>query len=294
MSYTIENMSKIFLFLMCGASLFASEIHFFNGYRQDKLIRTNTFKSETDTTTIPSIELWQVGVNGKLANRCLPIFLSGYGYWGMGGNSAHLKESTANFRAAQNGRAHLKNARTRDYQAGAGYHADWRCWSFELSSGYAYSRQKIRTKSGQIDLIEDAPLYRPGFKTVTTWKGPWIGFELFHCWKQCRFSLGYEYHFAHYKAKHTIPQNAIAQLEGFANQTNSRQAYGNVVFLSGNYLLCGLVDLGLYFKYQNWHAPHGTLKTPYFAANGFRLPVKVRATGEWTSYLIGLNAGIVF
>ena len=142
--------------------------------------------------------------------------------------------------------------------------------------------------------LENAPLYGPGYKTATTWKGPWIGLEVFYFWKECRFSLGYEFHFAHYKAKHTIPQNAIAQLEGFANQATSPKAYGNVVFLSGNYLLCGFIDLGLYFKYQNWQAPQGTLKKPLFAANGYRLPVDVKATGEWTSYLIGLNAGVLF
>ena len=80
----------------------------------------------------------------------------------------------------QTGNAHLKNARTSDYQIGLGYLFDKDCWNLSLAAGYAFDKQKIRTKYGSITFPSpgrpvDAPLYGAGYKTVTTWKGPWVG-----------------------------------------------------------------------------------------------------------------------
>ncbi len=283
-----------FCFFFLFPCLAIAQFHLTNGYRHDDLYRTNTLGRQTDRLHASAINLWQVGVNGSLG---CPLFLSGFAYWGIGGCSGHLKEQISNGKDAQQGRAKLQNASTSDYQISLGYLFERRCWNLSLSGGYAYDRQKIQTKRGEISFpypapFQNAPIYGSGYKTTTTWKGPFAGAELHFLRSRWRSGIGYEFHFASYAADHTIPQNATAQLQGFANQTKSR-AYGNVVFLEGHYRFCHGLDLGLFFKYQNWTACQGALRSSYFFANRYPRH-NAYGGGRWVSYQISFDIGYSF
>ena len=279
--------------LYSGISLSAfdpgTELNISTGYRHDDLCRVNTLKSPSSTVSqkdhirINNINIWQVGINGRLMMPCTiedccwndsilnHIFLDGFAYWGWGGHGAQLHEHIASslFSEKQIGEATLKNARTEDYQIGLGYLFDWNCWNLGVSGGYAYDRQKIQTKHGKIAFPSSAPfnkasIYGNGYKTATRWEGPWVGAELFHNWWAWRGSLGYEFHFAHYQANHSIPPNPTSQQQGMRSTTKSSHAYGNVIFLDGRYFFCTGWEIGLRFKYQNWRAKSRPFEKPLF------------------------------
>ena len=319
------HLFKKFVFvslLFSGISLSAfdpgTEFNLSTAYRNDALRRTNSLKSapltdQKDHIRLNNINIWQVGVDGRWMTPCNitdcsqidsilnNLFLNGFAYWGWGGEGARLREEITGkqFFEKQKGKAALKNSRTQDYQIGLGYLLDWNCWDLSVSGGYAYNRQKIETKHGKIAFpslarFDKASIYGKGYKTTARWKGPWVGTELFYNWCCWRGSLGYEFHFAHYEANHSIPPFPIAQQQGMSSRTKSSRAYGNVIFLDGRYLFCEGWELGLLFKYQYWKATHAHLKSKYFALNGFPSLRASSATGEWTSYAIYFDIGYFF
>ena len=165
-----------------------SDLNISSGYRNDTYKTVNTTKAVPDTTTqvdtinIKNINVWQVGVNGRLIMPDLEncflnnFFLSGFAYWGWNGSGGRLNEHVVSFTGAGElrGKAKLKKAETSDFQLGLGYLFYWREWNFGLSAGYAYDKQKIETKSGQISFpagapFVDAPLYGNGYQTTTKW-----------------------------------------------------------------------------------------------------------------------------
>lgn len=111
-------------------------------------------------------------LNARLMMPCLAsdsyfsfinnFFITGFAYWGWGGCNANLCEEITGFicKNKQIGRARLKSAKTNDYQIGAGYLFDWNCWNFAISAGYAYDKQKIESKCGEISFPVGAP-FRP-------------------------------------------------------------------------------------------------------------------------------------
>lgn len=290
-------MSKWICVLCFFVESIGAALHLSNGYRHDDLGRTQKLNGQTDRIDAP-VNLWQVGLNGSYTPCRYPVFLTGFAYWGLGGCSDQLHERITLGSLSQTGRADLKNAFTSDYQIGLGYLYTMRCCNLALSGGYAYDRQKIQTKRGRISFPGGAPyelaqIYSSGYKTTTTWKGPWLGIELERTFANWRTGLGYEFHFADYKANHTIPQNALAQLQGFANQTKASRAYGNVLLLEGHYLMCRGLDFGLFFKYQNWHSCHGKMRSNYFFANQFP-KIGASGTGRWISYQVSVDIGYEF
>jgi len=250
-------------FLCIGIALFAfdvsSDFDLSTGYRNDCLQLKNTLEltppavDQTDQIKINDISIWHIGINGRFLispllqnnfNECSCLhnfFLAGFAYWGCNICDAHMHETIRGNSQKQVGKAKIINVNTYDYQIGLGYLVDWNNWNLSLSSGYAYDKQKIGAKHGEISYpsgspFEPAPLYGTGYKTATTWKGPWIGIELSYFWCRWKASAGYEYHFARYNANHHIPVGAIAQIEGYKTNTKS-DANGNVIFLKGIYLL---------------------------------------------------------
>lgn len=295
---------------------FGSEINLFNGYRNDKLVRTNTLKaafpevSQKDHIHINNIMVYQIGVDGRLM---LPetcdcewysffnnFYLSGFAYWGWGGPGSNLHEEiTSHFTYdRQFGKARVKNYYTNDYQIGLGYLFNWCCWDLGILGGYAYDSQQIQTKHGKIAFpssapLIDAPIYGKGYKTTTRWQGPWVGTELFYNMDIWRWSLGYEYHFARYHATHKIPGTAIPQQQGMRSETKASNASGNVVYLNGRYFLCNGWETALLIKYEYWQANHGHLKSPYFYNNAYS-STKSFASGSWSSYSVNFGVGYSF
>lgn len=292
------------------------ELDLSTGYRNDSLQRKNTLEltpstvAQIDKIKINDISIWQVGVDGSvLMSPCQEInfedceyhhnfYLSGFAYWGWNISVPHLHETIVGNTQKQLGKAKIKDVRTYDYQIGAGYLFNWCHWNIGFSGGYAYDKQKISSKQGEISFpegapFEPAPLYAKGYRTATTWQGPWIGVELARTWFQWQVAGGYEYHFARYHANHSIPLNPIAQIEGYSTSTKAN-GNGNVFFLKGNYLFCSRWILGACFKYQYWNANHGHLNSPFFSANGYPLTTRVSAEGKWSSYNLHLNIGYVF
>lgn len=272
------------------------EVTLSSGYRYDEFFRNNTFNTQTDTIRVSNVHLWQGGVEGRLAHATRPIFLSGFAYWSLGGGSGQLRERiSSNF--VQLGRAHLKNYAAWDYQGALGIFL--RRISLALSGGYAFDRQRMKLQRGKIAFpasapFEKAPIYSCGYETTATWKGPFIGVELFRVCFPYRVSVGYEGHFAQFQLNHSIPLNPTAQLQGFANRLNSDDAFGNVAFLRGSYCFCKRWKLGLLFKYQNWRADSSPLRSGYFSSNGIPPGTKACGNGRWISYLLSVDAGCVF
>lgn len=292
------KMFAVLSFLHCCAGFsLSSELNLSNGYRNDTLQRTNTLKfapyrvDQTDHIKINNINLWQIGLDGRLM---LPknFYLTGFALWGLGGGGKLNEQIVSrNFSYKQTGKAQVHQARTHDYQIGLGYLFDWNCWNLGISSGYAYDKQRVKINRGAIDL-RNAPIYWKKYETTTTWKGPWVGGELFYNRCAWRCSLGYEHHFAHYDARHCIPPYPLAVQQGLSSRTKSSHAHGNIVFLDGRYRFCGCWQIGAFFKYQNWRAGQGCLTSNYFPLNGYS--PHSSATGQWTSYSINLDIGYAF
>lgn len=304
-----------------SASNVTTEFNFSNGYRNDTLKRTNSLQleppalSQKDYIKIDNINLWQVGLNTRLmlpptirdCHSCpwwLNFFVTGFAYWGIGGGGANLHEKISNLVAAQIGKAKMKSVSTSDYQGGVGYLFEINSWDVTLSAGYAYDRQKIRAKSGEIaftplsDFV-DAPIYGDGYNTTTTWKGAWVGTEIFYTWSSemsrlVRLSLGYEFHPVHYTVHHTIPVDALAAEAGMESVTKSSHAYGNVLWLNARHFFFKNWEWGATFTYRYWFAERGHLTSSYFARNGYPPSTTVSATGKWISYAINFDIGYAF
>lgn len=296
-----------------------TEINLSGGYRNDKLVRKNitaltpSFASSTDNIEIKNLSIGQIGLNGRLMlptpDSCYEttvwnnFFIEGYGYWGWGGHGSKLHEyytdlSTGFVEAA---RANLRGVRTNDYQIGLGYLFDMDCWAIGISAGYAYDRQKIKTKNGQISFpyplapFIDVALFDNGYKTTTTWSGPWVGTELYYQWGcDWLFGLGYEYHFTDYHANHTIPNTPEALLEGIATKTKGSNASGNVGFLKARYKFCEGWDVGASFKYVNYTAKKAHAHITSLNAADFPDTIKIKAKGQWISYSVNLDIGFAF
>lgn len=287
-------MKILFAGLLFASCIEAHELNVRNGYRSDSLYRISTLERQTDTIHIFDIPLWQVGINGRYTPACMPVFLSGFAYWGIG-SSGRFTEMISNGLFVQKGKAVLRSASTCDYQIGIGGFYRW----LAISAGYAYDRQRIETKSGQIafpypyTVFANAPIYRSGYSTTTAWSGPWIGLDLSKCWRGWNFRGGYEFHLPRYVAQHNIPLNATAQLQGFANRTHS-WGFGNVLFVDGYTCLRDGWQIGMAFKYQNWKSNRGLLRTGYFAANGYPPGTTAHSRGKWISYQFSLDVGYTF
>lgn len=319
MKYFI-NLSVCLACLASCINLFAvdtkTNLDFSTGYRNDSLQRKNELMlnppsvNQTDKIEINNISIWQVGLDAcflispfsqnhfKEGSHFHNFFLSGFAYWGWNMWNPTLHETIQGCSQVQIGKAEVNDVHTSDYQIGAGYLIYWDHWNLAFSGGYAYDRQSIGTKRGEIAFCTNAPfqcapLYGKGYTTSMTWKGPWIGINPAYVCDYFKAGAGYEYHFAHYTANHCIPVGAIAQLEGYKTDTKS-SASGNVFFLDGAYLFCTRWEVGACFKYQHWKANHGHLTSPFFYANGFPCNTQVRASGKWISYGINLNIGCSF
>ncbi len=309
------------IFLSSCADLFAfdvrTDLELNTGYRNDSLQRKNTLElvppevDQTDEIKINNISIWQVGMNARFlmspfshkhfqgGSRFHNFYLSGFAFWGWNIANPHLRETIQGYSQKQIGRAEVNDVHTYDFQIGAGYLVDWKHWNFSFSGGYAFDKQKIDTSHGQISYpsgapFEDAPLYGNGYMTTTIWKGAWIGIDLAYIWRHWKAKTGYEFHFAHYTANHSIPVGYIAGVEGYKTYTKANGAHGNVFFLNGAYLFCTRWELGAWFKYQHWNARDGHLTSPFFSANGFPSTTKVIASGKWISYSINLGIGCAF
>lgn len=310
------------LFLLTGslAALdLSTEVNFIGGYRNDDLRRRNTKElipptvENVDTIKIKSIHIGQVGLNARFKSPQMDtccdcsflgnFYVDGFAYWGWGGKGAKLHEVIDEpfVGPVEFGRAELKDVNTYDYQIGVGYFFDLDCVGVGISGGYAWDRQRIKTSHGELasapvtDFL-DAPIYSAGYETTTTWEGPWIGAEFFFDVCEWTLGLGYEYHFAHYRARHTIPNNPFAEAEGLANIAKSSQGSGNVGFLNAFYHFCEGWQIGAEFKYQNWFADCARVKPLGGTFVDFGLPetTRIHATGQWISYSINFNIGYSF
>lgn len=298
-----------------------TELNLSTGYRNDNIQRINCLQiepnqiSQKDSIKIKSINLWQIGFNGRLIMPNLDdncsnysflnnFFISGFAYWGLGGKNSKLCEqiTSTTLETKQIGKARLKDARMSDYQIGLGYLFDKNCWNLSLSGGYAFDKQKIRTKCGEIALSSTeiflyAPIYGCGYKTITKWNGPWIGTEIFYRWDLYRLSLGYDFHAVKYKANHCIPPIALAQEQGMSTITKSSHGFGNALSLNGRYFFqqdWENWECGILLTYKNWNANKGSLKSLYFNNNGYSPTTKTSATGRWISYAVNFDIGYIF
>lgn len=309
----ISGLLACWALCLCGPEGFSqgckrSELNAFGGYRNDTYTRVNrTAGVQSDTIDINNLNIWQVGVNGRFMmpgfkdSFVRNFFVNGFAYWGWKAGASELVERVKSYAGAgvQKGKAHVDSVNTTDFQAGLGYLFEWESWNFGLSSGYAWDNQTIETNSGKISYpagspYVDAPLYGSGYKTATKWRGPWVGADVEYSQCSWRTRAGYEFHIASFSAKHTIPNNFIARLQGVDSYANASQAYGNVAFFDGDYRYCEWGKIGAGFTYQHWQALHGDLSSQESSLDAVPSSTTTSSSARWTAYGANINLGFVY
>lgn len=252
------------------------------GYRHDEY--ESDFKPVVSPTgnnfIVKDLNLFTVGVKGRLFlthfESCgdFPIdnfYLTGFANWGWAGkdpfkNTLTLGQDVPEFQTL----GQLDYGHTSDYQVGLGYLfrlgelcspdclCEWDSWAIGFSGGYAWDKQNIKTRYGNLTPpfgSTTPPIPNPlftGLKYHQKWQGPWVGTELFYELCQWTFNLGYEFHFCvHTESKFSRENPEFLPTDG---PRTSKKGYGNIVFFNGNYKFCNGIEAGLHLKYQGWNS----------------------------------------
>lgn len=283
------------------------------GYRRDSYhASAELTPTITNTFKIDDLNLMTAGV--KLTyfwpeyDYCGPtffnnFFFSGFANWGWETEHDKFKEDLT-LGAFSEGR--IRSARTEDYQVGLGYLFqlgdifyrygcfEWDRWAISVSGGYTWNHQKIVTSSGEtsgIITLDPNPRYN-GLKFNQYFQGPFIGTELFHDWSEFRLNIGYEYHFCtDTRASIDAPFFLDPDLE-ISDVRKAKNGHGNVAYVTGTYMLCTIIDLGLTFKYQDWRS--GTGKLSYRLNEPDFVQTDIATKNSWKSYTIMANINYTF
>ncbi len=154
---------------------------------------------------------------------------------------------------------------TLDALAGLGYQFKTGRLRFIPLAGYSYHKQNLTLKNGFQTLSVPVPGETPapvgpiaGLHSSydATWKGPWLGFDLFFQACERLALLGtFEYHWADYEAKADFNlRNDLAHPVSFEQEADGT---GFVLKVGAAYALKGPWSLGLNVKYEQWSTDPG-------------------------------------
>lgn len=284
------------------------------GYSNDVISAHNTITTPDEVTSVDhfrvnNLNIGKIGFDFRLSSAGVDFcceypfvnnfYLVGNGYWGWSGKdhferniTTELSDGTALEVDASHGNV---RARTQDFQIGLGYLV-WNCddWAVGVNGGYAYDMQRVRTGNGKTSIDSGAfdsdPLYS-GLVYKQKWQGAFVGAEFFYNCCDWLIDVGYEYHFAHYRANFNIPSNPIAQASDFSDVRKGHHGSGNVAYINAHQKICCDIDLGLAFIYKNFRVNHCHLHP---RDGAFEEGTDASATAKWINYSIVADIGYAF
>lgn len=168
-------------------------------------------------------------------------------------------------------------------------------WSIGPIAGYSYDRLHINTKNLESSAIVPGTDY--SVKFISTWKGPWLGFDFtyYFCEWNVTVDAGYEYHWASWNGKKQLSNPDVGNCTEFSDNRHSSNAHGNVAYLDARYTWCECWDFILGFKYQGFDVESGHMKPENQAASGClnTEKLKIKMT-KWNSYAVNFDIGYRF
>jgi hypothetical protein len=232
---------------------------------------------------VKNVDLGTFGIRGRFAFPQLDncgcydlsfldnFYVTGFANWGWAGNESYSDSIVSGLTPVTTDYSgNLSYVRTHDYNIGLGYLIDLGCWfdpcscidlsnwALGISGGYQWDKQRYKVNSATVtvngvELIGPA-VFEEGLKIYQRWEGPWVGAQLFYEACGWRMDFGYEYHFdLHTRGKFNYTDSGLA-LGASDFSWHGHKGYSNVAFVNAYYDLCDGWDLGLGFKYQDWHS----------------------------------------
>lgn len=312
------------IFAACGflpltALDVGSQFNLSGGYSNDVIAAHNTITEVSGVETVDhfrvdNLNIGKIGFDFRLSPWKMDVccdypflgnlYVDGYAYWGWSGKDDFeraISTTTAGGAVLSSTISHGdQQARTQDFEIGLGYLV-FNCeeWALGVTGGYSYNMQRVRTSNGETAISAGAfasdPLYS-GLVFKQKWQGAWVGSDFFYNCCDWLINVGYEYHFANYRASFNIPSDPIAQASDFSDVRKGHHGYGNVVYASIHQPVCDCVDLGLSFTYKNFRTRHCGLKPKHstFVAEGYPEGTTGSATSKWINYSIIADLGYSF
>ena len=267
-----------------------NNVEFSVGYRHDDFnFKSRSIGLDSDSSAFSprkfkahNLDLWEFGLRaryflqdvacGSNCNLLDNFYLRGYAYWGRASNSQYSeKVHASNSECIYGNYGRIKHYTTQKYLIGVGYLFDLGCLNcIDLSclcldndslnvgimGGYSWDRQNLKLKTGNsaysfgLDTLPN-PFFT-GHKLDAHWNGGWIGAEFFCSFYNVLWNLGYEYHFATFKA--TNRSSPFVDLSDSSNGSNHSKkcGYGNVVYLEGTFTTCNCWDLGFLVQWSDY------------------------------------------
>jgi hypothetical protein len=271
-----------------------AELDVYGGYRWDKISTTIHAYSPPgrlileDILTAKNVRLWTVGVAGKqLFYQCLLV--KGSAEWGRVCGGDYINYGVVPDVPTSKTTADIHSGNTQDFSLGGGIMLPVFCNELNLGvlGGWSFNSQRIKMRNAQTNGISSPILNNLTYKT--TWEGPWVGVEGALSYCSYYLNLGYEYHFARWRASWQLDGPDIFG-GAYSDKRWSNGNHGQVFFMNTSYPLLHCLEVGLAFKYQYWKAGNGREKPKggSFAAVG--LPgneIDKIPNASWQSY--GLN-----
>lgn len=303
-----------FVFTNLNAYVPESEIALAGGWRDDELRARMNGSNLANPATIENtvkfknINVWQIGLQGRLAmpESCCcerwwlnQLFLDGSAYWGWvtSGNTKSLSNLTFGTGALTGvNLPHIDDGHTYDYDVALGWLYPLSCeFGIGPRGGYSWDRISVRSKDSVV-------------RYHSTWKSPFLGFELDYSLCEWFFDAGYEYHWTHWNggfSNNDISDdfsNATGTVSFFDARNSSKTGRGHVGYVDAEwrYNSCFGIILGFkytYFKTRGESATaNGMINQPVEAGNSlngisFAGPV---GHNSWQSYRITLDAVYYF
>jgi opacity protein-like surface antigen len=183
---------------------------------------------------------------------------------------------------------------TLDGTIGIGYQFKAGRFRWIPMAGYSYSEQNLTLKDGFQSISLPVPGGTPppvgpiaGLNSSydTTWKGPWIGFDLFFQARERLILFGtFEFHWADYKAEANLNlRNDFAHSKSFEQAADGT---GYTVIAGASYALKGPWSLALSCTYERWTTDAGIDRAYY--VNGRIVETRLNEV-NWDSFSIMLG-----
>jgi opacity protein-like surface antigen len=183
---------------------------------------------------------------------------------------------------------------TLDGTIGIGYQFKAGRFRWIPMAGYSYSEQNLTLKDGFQSISLPVPGGTPppvgsiaGLDSSydTTWKGPWIGFDLFFQARERLILFGtFEFHWADYEAEANLNlRNDFAHSKSFEQAADGT---GYTVIAGASYALKGPWSLALSCTYERWTTDAGIDRAYY--VNGRIVETRLNEV-NWDSFSIMLG-----
>ena len=183
---------------------------------------------------------------------------------------------------------------TLDGSIGVGYQFKAGRFRWIPMAGYSYSEQNLTLRDGfQTISVPVAGATPPPLGPIagldssydTTWKGPWIGFDLFFQARDKLVFFGtFEFHWAGYEAEANLNlRNDLAHPKSFEQEADGK---GWTIIAGASYALKGPWSLALSATYQRWTTDAGIDRA--FYANGRIVETRLNQV-NWDSFSMMLS-----